>query len=94
LTSFNGFLSDRVRGVAGHDPACGPSDDGFILEPEQSEVVDAQWKLRLDFGFSSFPSASNLPMKQPFSAQPLPNGPVRRSRRGNALICGFKKPAL
>ena len=42
------FLSDRVRSVAGHDPACRPGDDGFILKPEESEVVDALWKIRLD----------------------------------------------
>src|ERR1039458_5833220 len=42
------FLSDRVRSVAGHDPACRPGHDGFILEPEESEVVDALWKIRLD----------------------------------------------
>src|ERR1035437_6503873 len=42
------FFSDRVRSVAGHDPACRPGHDGFILEPEESEVVDALWKIRLD----------------------------------------------
>ena len=42
------FLSDRIRSVAGQDPACRPGDDGFILEPEESEIVDALRKIRLD----------------------------------------------
>src|SRR3954451_2206657 len=42
------FLDDRVRGVAGHNPACRPGHDGFILKPQESEVVDALRKIRLD----------------------------------------------
>src|SRR6266849_4851960 len=42
------FLSDRDRGVPGHDPACRPGHDGFILEPQESEVVDALGEVWLD----------------------------------------------
>jgi integrase len=42
------FLNDRVRSVAGHDPACRPSHGGVILKPQKSEVVDALRKIRLD----------------------------------------------
>jgi hypothetical protein len=42
------FLNDRVRSVSGHDPACRPGHDGFILKPQESEVVDALWEIRLD----------------------------------------------
>ena len=41
------FLNDRGRSVAGHDPACRPGYDGFILEPEESEVIDALRKIGL-----------------------------------------------
>ena len=41
-------LSDRDGGVAGDDPTRGPGHDGFILEPEESEVVDALGEVRLD----------------------------------------------
>ncbi len=40
------FLGDRVRSVSGHDPACRPGHNGFILEPEESKVVDALRKIR------------------------------------------------
>src|SRR5205085_10773992 len=42
------FFNDRLRSVAGHDPACRSGHDGFILEPQESEVVDALRKIRLD----------------------------------------------
>src|SRR3954449_2723821 len=42
------FLDDPVRGVAGHNPACRPGHDGFILKPQESEVVDALRKIRLN----------------------------------------------
>src|SRR6185437_4781137 len=42
------FLNDRLRCVARHHPARRPRHDGFILEPEESEVVDALGKIRLD----------------------------------------------
>src|SRR5436305_8900539 len=42
------FLNDRLRSVAGHDPACRSGYNGFILKPQESEVVDALRKIRLD----------------------------------------------
>src|SRR5947207_3989189 len=42
------FLNDRFRSVAGHDPACRPGHNGFILKPQESEVIDALRKIRLD----------------------------------------------
>src|SRR5215472_3507805 len=42
------FCNDRVRSVAGHDPACRPGHNGFILKPQESKVVDALRKVRLD----------------------------------------------
>src|SRR5204863_519332 len=42
------FLNDGTRSVAGHDPACRPGHDGFILKPKESKVVDALRKIRLD----------------------------------------------
>src|SRR5581483_3861349 len=42
------FLNDGVRSVAGHDPARRSGHDGFILKPQESEVVDALRKIRLD----------------------------------------------
>src|SRR6202046_5476629 len=41
-------MSDRDRSVPGDDPARRPGYDGFILEPEESEVVDALGEVRLD----------------------------------------------
>src|SRR5262249_23331325 len=40
------FLNDSLRSVASHDPACRACNDGFILEPQESEVVDALRKIR------------------------------------------------
>src|SRR5690348_7784250 len=54
------FLSHRVRSVAGHDPACRPGHDGFILEPEESEVVDAFRKIWLDDDVSGNQGARNV----------------------------------
>jgi len=54
------FLSNRVRSDAGHDPACRPGNDGFILEPEESEVVDALRKIRLDDDVSGNHGARNV----------------------------------
>src|ERR1039457_5830510 len=34
--------------VAGHDPACRPSYDGFILKPEKSEVVERSAQAHVD----------------------------------------------
>src|SRR5947209_14269051 len=48
LWSWRGFFCDRVGGVAGDDPTCRPGDYGFMLEPEESEVVDALGEVRLD----------------------------------------------
>src|SRR5437868_14296753 len=42
------FFNDRLRSVSGHDPACRSGHDGFILKPQESEVVDALRKIRLD----------------------------------------------
>jgi hypothetical protein len=41
-------LSDRIRSVTGHDLACRPGHDGFVLEPQESEVIDALRKIWLD----------------------------------------------
>ena len=54
------LLNDRVRGVAGHDPACRPGYDGFVLEPEESVVVDALRKIRLDDDVSRNHRARNV----------------------------------
>src|ERR1017187_7487077 len=54
------FLSDRVRSVARHDPACRPSHHGFILEPKESEVVDTLRKIRLDDDVSRNHGARNV----------------------------------
>src|SRR3954469_6802136 len=54
------FLDDRVRGVAGHNPACRPGHHGFILKPEESEVVDALRKIRLDDDVSRNHGAWNV----------------------------------
>src|SRR4051794_26689914 len=54
------FLNDRVRSVAGHHPACRPGHHGFILKPEESEVVDALRKIRLDDDVSRNHGAWNV----------------------------------
>src|SRR5664279_253062 len=54
------FLNDRVRSVAGHDPTCRPGHDGFMLEPEESEVVDALREVRLDDDVSRNHGARNV----------------------------------
>src|SRR4051812_4133009 len=42
------FLDDRLRSVAGHYPACRAGHDGFILKPQESEIVYALRKIGLD----------------------------------------------
>src|ERR1700691_375759 len=54
------FLSDRVRSIAGHDPACRLGNDGFILEPEKSEVVNALRKIWLDDDVPGNDGARNI----------------------------------
>jgi hypothetical protein len=42
------FLDDRLRSVSGCDPACRAGHDRLILKPQESEVVDALGKIRLN----------------------------------------------